>query len=729
MKYKLLDQNIIRITLLPFSNTKKANAEESNPESAFHDPLTQETIYIASPLLTEELRKLVEGEIKNKKEIERIHQSLSRYLTRMSTRCTPFGLFAGCSTGEFSVESNIRIKDSLKRVTRLDMYYLCVLIDTILSKPEIRIKLNYYSNTSLYLLGDRYRYIEYKTLNNNRSYQISEVESSIYLKKILNKSTKGTTIPELVSLLTAMDIEEEDAFAYINELIDSQILQNELTQSVTGEDYFTRLIDLLQKIQAEPELIEILKDIQQRLWELDNTSHTVDLYKEIIEKIKSLQIPFEEKYLFQVDTVRETYQATLGENVAEELKSTLTFLNKITPPSENQTLTKFQQDFYARYEDEEIPLMEVLDTEIGLGYPSNSKDGDISPLVDDFGVPARTHQTGSATNNNPLQTVLLQKTVECLAKKGQEIVLTEDDISGRKANWEDLPPVFSCMFEVLKDNEQDVSIMLKSAGGNGANLLARFAHTDEKIEALVKEITFKEQELMPEVILAEIVHLPEARIGNILYRPHIREYELLYMANSDLPRDKVIPVSDLMLSVKQNRLVIRSKKLNKEIVPRLTNAHNYRNRPLPVYHFLCDMQMQQGRRGLYFTWGSLENELPFRPRVRYKNTILSEAYWTIKGKDMKHLFEIEDDKLLIEEITKWRESISLPRRVLLPDGDNELYVDWENPLSIQALFAIIKKRTTIAFKEFLFEPVNAVVKGEDGSYLNECIAIFYKSEK
>lgn len=688
----------------------------------------EESIYIASPQLFDKKKKLYTDKTRQKKEIQRIKDSFTRYLTRMSTRCTPFGLFAGCAVGEFGEETHIQIKDSLKRTTRLDMYYLCILADTLLNRPDIRHKIRYFTNTSLYPLGDRYRYIEYNITNNKRSYQISEVESSSYLKKIIDKAYHGTTIAELMALLISLEIDEEDARTYIDQLIDSQILQNELSQSVTGEDYLTRLICLLQNIQAEPQLITTLQNIQQDLWKLDHEPHTVDLYKEVIKKIETLKIPFEEKYLFQVDTVRETDRATLSQGIAEELKSTLAFLNKITPATDNPTLTKFQQDFYARYEDREIPLMEALDTEIGLGYPSNSKDGDISPLIDDFGVPPRTNAQNS-TSDNPLHKILLQKVIECLAQKEQEIVLTDEDVAGRKANWDDLPPTMSCMFEVLKDNGEEVSIVMSTAGSGGANLLARFAHTDAGIETLVREITTKEQELMPEVILAEIVHLPEARIGNILYRPHIREYELLYMASSDLPREKVIPVSDLTLSVRQNRLVIRSRKLNREIVPRLTNAHNYRNRPLPVYHFLCDMQMQKGRKGLYFNWGSLENELPFRPRVRYKNAILAEAQWTVKGKEMKKLFDIEDDEQLIRDVAEWRKGISLPAKVFMPDGDNELYVDWANALSIRALFAIIKKRNAITFKEFLFDPEQAVVKGKDGSYLNECIAVFYKSEK
>ena len=151
---------------------------------------------------------------------------------------------------------------------------------------------------------------------------------------------------------------------------------------------------------------------------------------------------------------------------------------------------------------------------------------------------------------------------------------------------------------------------------------------------------------------------------------------------------------------------------------------------MPVYRFLCDMQMQHGRNGLYFNWGYLHNELNFLPRVRYRNTILSLATWKIKTAEMKHLFAIEPDDQLLAETEKWRGNYPLPTKMLLSDGDNELLVDWENARSIKALFSIIKKREMITLTEFLYDPEHSVVRDEQGNpYLNECIAVFYKDSK
>jgi hypothetical protein len=260
--------------------------------------------------------------------------------------------------------------------------------------------------------------------------------------------------------------------------------------------------------------------------------------------------------------------------------------------------------------------------------------------------------------------------------------------------------------------------------------MARFAHTDENIYRFAMDITAEEQALMPDVVFAEIVHLPDSRVGNILSRPHLRDYEIPYLAHSDLPEKQQIPLLDLYLSIRQGKIYLRSKKLNKEIVPRLTNAHNFQNNSMPVYRFLCDMQMQQGRGILLFDWDYLSNESDFLPRVRYKNTILSVAQWKFKAEEIKAWFSIKEDNCLLEEIKKWRNKYALPQRMLLPDNDNELMIDWENVLNIRSLFSIIKNRQTVSFKELLYEPEYSAVRDKQGNpYPNECIVALYKNKK
>ncbi|MCD7938418.1 MAG: lantibiotic dehydratase family protein [Tannerellaceae bacterium] len=710
---------ILRTPLLPYSRLSDILRNRKSLLEVCKDSHIQEAIYIASPPLYKELLKFLAGEVKNKKEEERLVCSIVRYLSRMTTRSTPFGLFAGCAAGTMGKQTRLELKNSSRHTTRLDMHYLSALCDSLLKREDIKDKLTYYPNSTLYPWNKQYRYIEYDTRQTNRNYSITAVDSDMYLKRILKRAEHGATVRELATVLTSPDIQYEEAVDYVYQLIENQILQNLLSLRVTGDDFFSCLVTLLKGIKADEHLLAILLSIQQKIDRLDHQPHTIGLYEEIIGEIKKLNVPYEEKYLFQVDSIRENSCLELGEEILTELRSAITFLNKITPLTANPSLEKFREAFTDRYGDREIPLMEALDTESGLGYPPGGNQGDVSPLIDDFVLPAGSDT--SHTGTDPLYALLLKKLIACLSNNEKEIVLTDEDIDQSPPDWTNLPPTSPCMFEILPKGDA-YQLHIKSFGGSsGANLIARFAHTHPAIDAFVKAITTKEQKLMPGVLPAEIVHLPEARVGNILYRPHIREYELLYIGSSSLPEEKRIPVSDLMVSIRGGRIKLRSVRLNKEIIPRLTNAHNYRNNPMPVYHFLCDLQTQKKRTGLYFHWGKLGSGYSVFPRVRYKNTILSPAKWRVQVKELAPFLDMQEDTVLPERISRWREEKKIPGYTLLEDSDNHLFIDWKSPLSLKAFFSIIRKREQVVLMELLTD-----VSGESGEpFFNECIAVFY----
>lgn len=725
--YKIFPDFIFRSPLLSYNYFKTISNNKGFLLQALDNSEIQEAIFIASPILYKELQKLIKNEIKEESEIQRILYSCTRYLSRMSTRCTPFGLFAGCGVGKTGDTTYIEQDKTINRATRIDMYYLCTLYDTLVRKDEIKNKIKYFSNSSLYLVGKRIRYVETTYTQNRRKYQIAEVNRTSYLCSIIKKADKGVLLSELIQSLTNKYISKDEASNYIDELINSQLLVGELSNSIIGEDFLFRIILMLERIEYSGSELSLLIQINELLKKLDNNAFEKKdiIYQKIIELIKQINIPYEEKYLFQVDMTRGVLTATLGQPVIQELQKTMKFLNKITPPSKNETIKKFQEYFYNRYEDMEVSLMEALDPEIGIGYPAENKNGDICPLVDNFIIPSRHSSIPNFTDS--FTSLLIKKTIECLSERSKEIIFKDDDVKNLEAEWDDLPPTIYTMCEVLNANQDEILIKASYFGGScGANLLGRFAYANREIEILTKDIVQKEGELTTNVILAEILHLPESRTGNILSRPHLRDYELSYLSYSDLPATQLLQMADLMLSVRSGRLIIRSKKLNKEIVPRLTTAHNYRNQSMPVYQFLCEMQHINGRNGLYFRWGQLEDQLDFRPRVRYNNTILSPASWTVRIKDIDYLLKVEDDINLISQITHWRNSISLPQETLMPDGDNEMYVDWQNPLSVRSLFSIIKKRQIVHFEEFLFNPDNPLIIDKNSSYTNEIIVVFHK---
>ena len=472
--YHLFGTFFVRTSYFPFNSL-----DEEPFETKIQNQEVQEAIYIASPVLYTELQKYAAGTITNAEEKQRIESSVYRYISRMASRCTPFGLFAGCSIGEITGDKTNIVLSNYNRTTRLDMYFLCALSQELSKLPEIKGKVKYYPNTTLYPMGNKYRYVEYQYKNSGRIHQISSVERSVYLDTILKTARKGVKINELLNYLVENEIEQEEALAFIGDLIDSQIIVSELSPSVTGDDYFDQLIHILEDLKINEVLLSSLKEIQNLLHQLDSDPKDhVELYQRIIQKIKAIKIPYEEKFLFQVDMTRNVVEATLGQDIVDELQSTMAFLNKITNTSRNENLTQFQQAFYNRYEDREVPLMEALDPETGIGYPVNQGSGNLSPLLENFNIPAGQANQGTGSQSNDFISGLFKKATEV---SNNEIILDDNDVKNFKTNWDDLPPTIQTKFEILKSVSDTPVIYLTGFSGScGANMFARFAHTDRK---------------------------------------------------------------------------------------------------------------------------------------------------------------------------------------------------------------------------------------------------------
>ena len=729
IQYKPFNQFVLRTPLLSYNRLKTLMSNEDRAIEQIQDTLIEEAIFLASPLLYREIKKVLDASIQNKKEINRVVYSFVRYLCRMSTRCTPFGLFAGCSLGEIGENTNIYLSQTTDRTTRLDMNYLCSLYDNIAQDEFIKPHVKYITNSSLYSIGRKYRYVEYNYTPSGRSYHLTELEKSPYLNMVIKRAQKGAYIQDLVSQLVSDYISEKEAKEYITEIIDSQIIIPELSNIITGEDYLTRIINFLQDVKiGDSKILSLLLTIKKLLHTLDTSNESkMEIYEKLITTVKSLGIPYKENRLVQVDLLKHLTKPTLGVSIIKELQRTMVFLNKITHPYEKPQMGRFKEQFQKRYEEQEMPLMETLDPEVGIGYPVGEIPSDTSPFLDGIPLP-RQVKTDSTLSSTPFHLLLHSKYLQYLKNGDTEIVFKDEDVKDYPTNWNDLPPTLQTMFEVI-NSEEDLLISVNTfCGSSAANLISRFAHLDKNIERYAMDITAKEQELLSENIIAEIVHLPEAGVGNIGFRPHLREYEILCNANSTAGIVKTINLSDLMISLLNGKFHIRSKRLNKSIIPRLTCAHNFDHpRLMSVYRFLCDLQTQGCRNVIYFSWPPyLYDCCEYLPRVRYGNSIISPATWYLKKKEWESLCVIESDELLIQKIATWRENKNIPRYSLLSDSDNTLFIDWHNILCIRSFFSIIKNRQTIKLTEFLFNPDTAPVKGDEEVYLNECIVSFYK---
>jgi thiopeptide-type bacteriocin biosynthesis protein len=242
-------------------------------------------------------------------------------------------------------------------------------------------------------------------------------------------------------------------------------------------------------------------------------------------------------------------------------------------------------------------------------------------------------------------------------------------------------------------------ILLQSIGGSHANsLLGRFAYLDGKMGEFCKEISDTEKQAELQVIFAEIIHIPEGRIGNIARRPVLSDYEIPLLAYSGLEIERQIPVSDLLVSVQEDEIILRSKRLNKRVIPRLSNAHNYANSLVPVYKFLSSIQ-HQGKPGLDINLREFDSGKRFLPRLSYRNIILHRACWLLLKNDINAIIKAENSiSKLREFFLKW----NVPRFVCFAEGDNELFIDTSNNSYLEILVEEIKTHNFVKLLEWYY---------------------------
>lgn len=708
--YKFYKKLVLRTPALPFQpeNINEVKLKEICAETWF-----QEAIYLASPDLHRMSLEWVHGKVFEPRKQAKLIASLTKYYSRMMSRCTPYGLFAACSVVEWGDKNNV-IFNEKTRQTRFDMHFSCALAQELVKNPVIKEQLNYYPNTSIYQIGDELRYIEYQYIDGKRMHQISAVSDSEYLQKILDLSKNGTSYTALIDVLIDDEISIEESQTFIDELIASQLLVHDLEPSITGENFTKQIIKVLEKIEDNIiiKLVEDLKGIEALIERLDQKIiNQLTEYQEIKEKIKALNIGFEENKLFQTDLFNTNLERQIDSKWQTDIEASLNVLNRLTPKKERENLKNFAKRFSVRYEEQEMPMLEVLDSETGIGYLENRNVNGLSPLIENLQLPE--NQQDKTISWNKIENFFFEKLKTANEQNQFSIEIKEEDLKDLpEADWTDLPSSLSVMFRTVESENQGKQILLENYGGSsGINLLGRFAHGNDEILTITKEIAEIEQNKNPHIIFAEIIHLPESRTGNVLLHPVFREYEIPFLGKSSLPLENQILLQDLYISVKNSQIILRSKKHNKIVIPRLSNAHNYSYNALPVYQFLCDLQHQNLRTSFGFNWGVMADKFKFLPRITYKNVILEPATWNLTKEDLPHF------------------SKYFARFMLLAEGDNELLIDWQNSLSIEAFKDAIKNRDSFQLKEFLYEKGDETIKNKQNEgFINQLIALLVREE-
>lgn len=689
-----------------------------------YDNAFGEAVFLASPSFYFEIQKTLNGK-SAKDDIEKLAISVFKYFARMCFRSTPFGLFSTTSKGYISSSTKASLADikKVQKHVRLDMDYLSSLVDNLFSFPGIKRHLLFYSNPSIYFVGDNVRYIEYDRRNNARTYGLTSVVRTDALDLVLKECENGVSIDDLATTLIDDEISYEDALAYVNELVDSKLLLSELEANLTGDDYFERILSILKRLPSNDPYVELLEKIKYEISQISKT-HVgigVEQYIDMVKWMPDAANNFSDGRLLQIDAVRSSSDFSLNKNVVMALEKTLGLMARVASGAHNDGLKKFKETFYERYENQEVSLLEVLDADMGIGYPVRSHaQSDISPLITGIILPER--EKAQRTDLSKWHRFLLAKIIDAQTKGEEEILITEEAISTLfpEGNTHKIPSSFSVICEILSSSVDaidsgDFKISCTSIGGPSfANLMGRFCYTDAELHKNVVEAIKEDDQRYGDVVVAEISHLPQPRIGNILSRPALRTYEIPLLCHPGTNTANTISLNDLMISLKGDKIVLRSRRLNKRVIPRMSTAHNYEGNYLPHYKFLCALQNEETT-GMHLDLAHFSNEL-FVPRIRYDKVILSKRRWLLHH---EYFGTKNTEEEWFAKLQSFCKVYRVPQQVVLQSGDHKLLLDLKNVLCKKILFQEFKKQHELVLTENLYDDSTLFTQGPHGKHVCE----------
>lgn len=708
----------------PFRQHQEGNREPLRQvlRQLVRQDAVREALALASPDLSARLDAWLAGtlDMAGARQVER---SLLKYLVRMSQRATPFGLFAGVSLGAWGPVSHLAVDawQTSRKALRLDWGILESLVDVLEQEPDLRAGTCYRPNTSLYERGGWYRYQERRgEAGKGRTYHLEAVEATPHLTFVLQQAREGAEFPDLVARLARhAGVESGDAESFLHQIIQAQVLGGDLHPALTSPDPLGHVIHALQAQAGTAAKAGPLLAVAREMEALEGRplGAVPAGYQHLVTPLVDLGIPTEMRDVVQVDLFRPAPGLALSPLVRRSLAEGADLLRRLTPAPPAGPMDRFRVAFQERYGHRWMPLLAVLDEESGLGF--------------DGGLPPDSPLLDGLTFHRPVPARSLTARDQALLKrlpKWQGSLRWELDDADVEALSQTDPGPFPASFAALASLEASSAAALDGgdfrfwmeqySGPTAARWLGRFASGDPDLkEALVRHLQ-KEESLRPETAFAEVVHVPEGRMGNVLARPSLRSYEIPFLGASGVPLDHQILPADMLLTVRGERVWLASRRLGREVVPRLSSAHNFARGPV-VYRFLAHLQEQDGRAGGW-SWGALA-EQPFLPRVTRGRHVLSKARWRVEG----HELDTHGDAW--GAFQALREARGLPRFVVLADADNHLLVDLDQILWVETLHHLVSGRDTFTLTECFPDPDQALLEAPEGRFAHELVIPFEAS--
>lgn len=705
----------------PTINNKIMNYSEDEIKWACSDPVFREKVSIASPALVDMMDLYIKDPKQlSEKKLIGLNISVMKYLIRSRTRTTPFGLFAGVGTGKFSETKKFtKLETKNHKKASIDSEWLFGLINTIEKQHAER--LEFRLNDACYVKGNR-AILVYSTEKDTEeiSVRYTKVFETLY-----NHVQKFEKYERIVDLLCCKysDTPIEKIKSYISELITKGFLISKLRPSFNNHDPLMYFIEECKKAKLtniSEKVIEIKKLCQ--VYEKTCIGDGVIQYQEIITKMKEL---FKCSSYLQVDTVIKKGDFQLEQNMSNEICELASFFVYVSNNIKNQKgyLEHYKNRFIEKYGvDREVPLLEMMDSNIGIGAPSSY----IKPkndyyeeykISDNYNIDLKNYfmdkyETALIHNTDiNLDIDIIHKITDCTVK--------EDEI-----------PISLELYFTLKEKDGNTHLYLSPNCGSfvAGKTFGRFSVLSDEFAQLLYKLNSEERKIRDKhVELCEINFLPSAiRSGNIVRTLSFRDKEIAIFTNGNKNVKDRVQLKDIYIGIFNEKFYAIDKRSGKQIIFESNNMYNPVLNP-NILRFLQDISDDGKRAWSEFPWSFIYAGFRHIPAIKFKDIVIENEKWKFNWQ------EIGLDKNNFEEFKEKFEKLiskrNVPKQIYIVDADNRIKLDLTSEISMRIVYDELKKHKD---RDLTFEKVEdgEDITYDDGqSYMTEIVVPLFKKNE
>jgi len=649
------------------------------------------------------------------KDIDKVVSKILRLLIRMSSRPTPFGMYAGISVGSWSNHSDLVIaSEPASTATRLDSEFAAKLA---LSMEQKYLKsLLLFANPAVSIRRNRVYLLEKAPTLNELDVDGLSIQATPEIVDVLKLAHEPAPYSRLAEVLGATGMTEEDAHGILSQLVETTFLLTNLRASAV-EAAAPSMMSALSDI-AECGEKSLLFNMAKNSALIDKSIDTIDTSKlntmvreggDVVSTAAGMGL--------QTDTALSTAGGTLNKAVATAVSRMVELLIKLgCVESGALHIADYRDRFLAKYDHREAPCLELLNQDVGLGLP-NSADGQRQAPIDAKKQRVMNGLVHKAIRNHQFEIVLDDAVIESLSDK--------------PPSRDKLPSSLDAFVTILASSLADldagrfVIASCRPVAGAGRNL-GRFADLAPlPVPSALAECDKAEQAVEPDAVIAEVCSIPRTlRVANVRSARHARGFEI--PVHSGSKASNAIGLDDLLVGVENGRFYVRSLKLGCRVRTSVTNLMNAKF-DTAIARFLGDVSKDGILEIVPFSWGAASQSV-FLPRLRYDKFIISPARWHLSSADIPIEPGLPAEKFS-HWLAAWRTEWFVPRYVYLTQGDNRLLLDLDNSQHRDELrleLSAVKQHELIQLEEAFCQPEQLWLQGEDGHFVSELVVPLIK---